>query len=144
MTQVTRTTDRRNGHEAVWIYRYGQHGIRNLKGTFKDSRAGSTYLSARNKEHMERVSAETGVSYAKDNVSCAKESTCLILAVKPQQFDPVIGEIRDVVTENQIIIRSHGHFYCKSPGVVWKSLPDRSCHAEYSGVGRGRHDGSLL
>ncbi len=35
---------------------------------------------------MEQVAAETGVSYVADNETCAKKSSCLVLAVKPQQF----------------------------------------------------------
>ena len=96
----------------------GNMGYAILKGLLKTVEPDQLIFSARNKEHMERVSAETGVSYAKDNVSCAKESTCLILAVKPQQFDPVIGEIRDVVTENQIIISI-------APGISIANLQER-------------------
>ena len=73
----------------------GNMGYAILKGLFKDRGTGSAHFSARNKAHMEQVAAETGVSYAADNVTCAKESACLVLAVKPQQFDTVIGEIRE-------------------------------------------------
>ena len=67
---------------------------------------------------MEQVAAETGVSYAADNRTCAKESACLVLAVKPQQFDTVIGEIRDAVTEEQIIISI-------APGITIADLQKR-------------------
>ena len=82
----------------------GNMGYAILKGLLKTVAPDQLIFSARNKAHMEQVAAETGVSYAADNVSCAKESSCLVLAVKPQQFDTVIGEIRDAVTEEQIII----------------------------------------
>ena len=96
----------------------GNMGYAILKGLLKTVEPDQLIFSARNKEHMEHVSAETGVSYAADNVSCAKESTCLILAVKPQQFDTVIGEIRNVVTENQIIISI-------APGISIANLQER-------------------
>ena len=82
----------------------GNMGYAILKGLLKSKVPDQIIFSARNKEHMEQVAAETGVSYAADNRTCAKESACLVLAVKPQQFDTVIGEIRDAVTEEQIII----------------------------------------
>ncbi len=81
------------------------------------------------------MAAETGVSYAADNVSCAKESTCLVLAVKPQQFDTVIGEIRDAVTEEQIIISiAPGITIAESQDGLEK-VPHCPCYAEYSGSG---------
>ena len=73
----------------------GNMGYAILKGLLKSKVPDQIIFSARNKEHMEQVAAETGVSYAADNRTCAKESACLVLAVKPQQFDTVIGEIRD-------------------------------------------------
>ena len=96
----------------------GNMGYAILKGLLKTVAPDQLIFSARNKAHMEQVAAETGVSYAADNVSCAKESSCLVLAVKPQQFDTVIGEIRDAVTEEQIIISI-------APGITIENLQAR-------------------
>ena len=96
----------------------GNMGYAILKGLLKTVAPDRLIFSARNKAHMEQVAAETGVSYAADNVSCAKESSCLVLAVKPQQFDTVIGEIRDAVTEEQIIISI-------APGITIENLQAR-------------------
>lgn len=96
----------------------GNMGYAMLKGLLKTVGPEELIFSARNREHMEQVSAETGVASAKDNISCAKESTCLVLAVKPQQFDTVIEEIREVVTENQIIVSI-------APGISMESLQNR-------------------
>ena len=63
----------------------GNMGYAILKGLLKSKVPDQIIFSARNKEHMEQVAAETGVSYAADNRTCAKESACLVLAVKPQQ-----------------------------------------------------------
>ena len=62
----------------------GNMGYAILKGLLKTVAPDQLIFSARNKAHMEQVAAETGVSYAADNVTCAKESACLVLAVKPQ------------------------------------------------------------
>lgn len=96
----------------------GNMGYAILKGLLKSKVPDQIIFSARNKEHMEQVAAETGVSYAADNRICAKESACLVLAVKPQQFDTVIGEIRDAVTEEQIIISI-------APGITIADLQKR-------------------
>ena len=96
----------------------GNMGYAILKGLLKTVAPDQLIFSARNKAHMEQMAAETGVSYAADNVSCAKESSCLVLAVKPQQFDTIIGEIRDAVTEEQIIISI-------APGITIENLQAR-------------------
>ena len=51
----------------------GNMGYAILKGLLKTVAPDQLIFSARNKAHMEQVAAETGVSYAADNVSC--EST---------------------------------------------------------------------
>ncbi len=96
----------------------GNMGSAILKGLLKTVSPDQLIFSARNRAHMEQVSEETGVTFAADNQSCAKESACLILAVKPQQFDAVIGEIRDMITEDQIIISI-------APGITIKNLQER-------------------
>lgn len=47
---------------------------------------------------------EFGIHIAKDNRETAGQADYLILAVKPQFADDVIGEIRDAVKEGQVII----------------------------------------
>ena len=64
------------------------------------------------------MTARTDVASAENNVQCAANSKYLMLAVKPQQFDTVIGEIRDVITEEQIIISI-------APGITTANLKDR-------------------
>ena len=111
----------------------GNMGYAILKGLLKTTAPDQLIFSARNKAHMEQVAAETGVSYVADNETCAKESSCLVLAVKPQQFDTVIGEIRDAVTEDQIIISI-------APGITIANLQERfgkKCRIVRALVGEG-------
>ncbi len=50
----------------------GNMGYAILNGLLKSKTPDQIIFSARNKEHMEQVAAETGVSYAADNITCAK------------------------------------------------------------------------
>lgn len=90
-------------------YQYGFIGMGNMgfaimKGLLKTVSPEQLTYSARNREKMEDVSARTGVAFAESNRACAASSRYLVLAVKPQQFDQVIGEIRDVMKPDQVII----------------------------------------
>ena len=94
---------------AEYQYQYGFIGMGNMgyaimKGLLKRVSPDQLTFSARNREKMEDVSARTGVACAENNRACAGSSKYLVLAVKPQQFDGVIGEIRDAMKPDQIVI----------------------------------------
>ena len=82
----------------------GNMGYAILKGLLKSKVPDQIIFSARNKEHMEQVAAETGVSYAADNRTCAKESACLVLAVKPQVLPTVFKELNGKIRKDQVVI----------------------------------------
>ena len=67
---------------------------------------------------MEAVTARTKVPHAGSNRECAKAVKYLILAVKPQYFDAVFSEIRDVVTPEQVVISL-------APGVTISNITER-------------------
>lgn len=50
------------------------------------------------------ITEETGVAHTGSNAECANQAKYVILAVKPQYFDPVLKNIRNVVTEEHVII----------------------------------------
>lgn len=52
----------------------------------------------------DRVAQEYGIQTTDDNRKAASESEVLILSVKPQFYAETIAEIKDCITENQIII----------------------------------------
>ena len=56
--------------------------------------------------------------HAGSNRECAKAVKYLILAVKPQYFDAVFSEIRDVVTPEQVVISL-------APGVTISNITER-------------------
>lgn len=104
-------------------YQFGFIGMGNmgyaiLKGLLHQYSPQDMVFSARNKEKMADVAAKTDVMPAADNTECAANSKYLILAVKPQQFDTVIGEIREVIREDQIIISI-------APGITIDDLAGR-------------------
>jgi len=90
-------------------YQFGFIGMGNmgyaiLTGLLKRYEPEQITFSERNDERREDVSARTGVEAAADNAECAANARYVVLAVKPQQMDAVIADIRDRVTEDQIVI----------------------------------------
>lgn len=90
-------------------YQFGFIGMGNmgyaiLMGLLGQYDPGQITFTRRDARRREDISARTGVEPSADNLSCAKHSRYVVLAVKPQQMDGVIGEIRDVVTKEQIVI----------------------------------------
>lgn len=53
---------------------------------------------------LQFVKGETGVDYAKDNLTVVTQCRYLVLAVKPQFFPQVLKEIKDSVSTEQIVI----------------------------------------
>ena len=52
----------------------------------------------------DRVKAEHGICVTESNQEAAREAEVLILSVKPQYYADAIAEIRDCVSEDQLII----------------------------------------
>ena len=52
----------------------------------------------------EKAQNELGIFVTSDNKEAAKKAEILVLSVKPQFYETVINEIKDVVTETQLII----------------------------------------
>lgn len=96
----------------------GNMGFAILKGLLKGYAPSEITFSARNRAKMEDVAARTGVEPATDNRCCAEASRYVILAVKPQQMDTVIGQIRNVIGDDQVIISI-------APGLTIKDLQDK-------------------
>lgn len=82
----------------------GNMGSAILNGLLKVYGPLDMVFTAAHKEKMEKVTTDTGVPHAVSNRECAAQARYLVLAVKPQYFDVVFGEIRDVLTPGQIII----------------------------------------
>lgn len=107
----------------MMTYQYGFIGMGNmgyamLKGLLNTHPAEEITFYRRSVEKRADVEARTGVQAAEDNRACAASAKYLILAVKPQQFDRVIEEIRDVVTKEQVIISI-------APGITIRNLKEQ-------------------
>ncbi len=61
-------------------------------------------VSARHRETLEKKKAEFGINTTEDNREVAQASNLLFLAVKPQFYAEVIGEIKTAVRKDQIIV----------------------------------------
>jgi len=82
----------------------GNMGYAILKGLLKEYSKEDLILTDANAARRQAVSDETGVPSVEDNKTCASRCDYLVLAVKPQYYDPVLAEIADTVTAKQIII----------------------------------------
>ena len=60
--------------------------------------------SNRSRKALDHARETWGITVTEDNISVAEESEILILAVKPQFYSQVIGEIKAVVREEQLIV----------------------------------------
>ena len=61
-------------------------------------------VSRRNEEALAQIKNTFSVCVTTDNKEVAQKADVLILAVKPFQFEAVIGEIREAVKEKTLII----------------------------------------
>ena len=82
----------------------GNMGSAIMKGLLKVYAPQDMIFTAAHQEKMDQVTYETKVAHAGSNRECAAQVKYLILAVKPQYFDVVFEEIKDVLTKEQVII----------------------------------------
>ena len=60
--------------------------------------------SAKSDQTREKISSKLGIAAAKTNVEVVEFADMVFLAVKPQYYEEVIGEIKDAIRQNQIIV----------------------------------------
>ena len=65
--------------------------------------AGEIIGSAKTQETIDRAGREYGIHVTRDNKEAA-QAEVVVLAVKPIYYEEIISEIKDVVTEEQIIV----------------------------------------
>ncbi len=70
------------------------------------------------KDKREEVTEKTGVPHTATNRECAQQAKFLILAVKPQYFTPVFEDIRQILTQDQVIISL-------APGISIATITER-------------------
>ena len=66
--------------------------------------ASDLMATAKTKETCEKKAKEFGIQTLTDNAQAVKESDVIVLAVKPQFYQDVITEIKEVMKENALVI----------------------------------------
>lgn len=91
--------------------KFGFIGVGNMAGAMIGGLIGSGKAapsdmigSCRSEKSMERAKELYGIEVTDDNKKVAAECEILFLAVKPQMLDGVIGQIRDSVREDQLLV----------------------------------------
>ena len=82
----------------------GNMGYAILKGLLKFYNKEELIFTDVNADKMNQVTEETGVPHVDSNAECANSCQYLVLAVKPQYYQPVLQNIINVVTPKHIII----------------------------------------
>ena len=73
----------------------GNMGTAIMRGLLKTYKPEELLFTSAHEAKMQKITEETGVAHVSTATDCAEQVKYLVLAVKPQQFDTVIGEIRD-------------------------------------------------
>jgi pyrroline-5-carboxylate reductase len=82
----------------------GNMGYPMIRGAVKAFGTEQVIFTDVSQERRDYVKQETGLNYVDDNKSIADSCKYIILAVKPQFYDDVFKDIKDSVTQGQVII----------------------------------------
>lgn len=82
----------------------GNMGYAMLKGVLTTYSKEEIIFSCKTSAKREKIYNETGVRYAESNAECANNAKYIVLAVKPQVYSVVLKNIKDVVTDDSVII----------------------------------------
>ena len=82
----------------------GNMGYSMLKGVLNYLNPQDIIFTCLSSEKKEKISNETGVRYAESNAECANAAKYIILAVKPQVYNTVLKNIKNVIKEESVII----------------------------------------
>lgn len=95
----------------------GNMGSALMKGT-KNSFGNDIVFYDGSAERMEQVSKEENIKALNSNSEVVRHAKYVILAVKPQVFEKVYGDINEAITENNIIISL-------APGITIEQLRNK-------------------
>ncbi len=113
----------------------GNFGIRKMPSAGDDD-------FCRTKKTLEEKKAQFGVQISTDNRDVAAFADILFVAVKPQFYAEVLEEIKDLLTEEQILVSiAPGKTLVWFDEVLGRNLKSDSYDAEYPIYGQRRHDG---
>lgn len=102
----------------IGIIGIGNMGFAILKGLLNVYEKEDIIFTDVNESRCAQITEETGVAHAGNNAGCAGSAKYIVLAVKPQYFNPVLLDIRNVVTEKNVIISI-------APGITTAQLKEK-------------------
>ncbi|WP_149303996.1 pyrroline-5-carboxylate reductase [Pareuzebyella sediminis] len=82
----------------------GNLGVSIAKGILNSNGATSMYLTKRNTSDIEQFEKYGNVTITSDNREAVKNSDILIFAVQPSQLHDILRDIKDLLTDNHVII----------------------------------------
>ena len=92
----------------------------------------------------EKAATDLGIEVTADNKEAAQKADILVLAVKPQFYEMVIDEIKDVVDESLLIVTIEPGENIRMAGkTVWKAGKAYPNNAQYTSACRRGHYRSL-
>ncbi len=91
----------------------GNLGLSIAKGLIVNNSITSLYLTKRNPGALSEWTNNKTIFATSDNKAAVKASDILIFAVQPSQFEAILNEIKDKLTEKHIVISTITGFKIK-------------------------------
>lgn len=82
----------------------GNLGLAIAKGILNSNGATTMYLTKRNIAEIEDFKKYGNVTITTDNREAVKNSDILVFAVQPSQFETILEDVKDLLTENHVVI----------------------------------------
>jgi len=95
----------------IGIIGTGNLGLSIAKGLIVNNTITSLYLTKRNVESINKWSEYKNVTVTDDNLKAIKNSDILIFSVQPRQFEKILTEIKNYLTEKHVIISTITGFH---------------------------------
>lgn len=82
----------------------GNMGYAMMKGIVDSLKDVELLYTDVNKKRLEEIKSDIGFNYVNSNSECVEKSKYIVLAVKPQYYTQVLDDIKEVITNQHIII----------------------------------------
>ena len=102
----------------IGIIGIGNMGYAIAKGLLKHYEKEDIVFTDVNEVRCAGVSKELDIAWVKTNQECARLAKYIVLAVKPQYLNPVLAQLRDVITDKNVIISI-------APGITTTQLKEK-------------------
>lgn len=99
----------------------GNLGLSIAKGVLNSNGATTMYLTKRNVESIKDFEKYGNVTVTTDNREAVEKSDILIFAVQPNHIEKLLAEVKDLLTENHVVISTiTGFSIAQIEGVIGK------------------------